>query len=73
MNLNRFEKGMKKLSEVDGTAGEHVIEALRDIAPDLGKYIVEFAFGNIYCRDNLDLQEREIVTLLFKSSTRPTA
>ena len=63
MELNRFEKGLEKLSEVDGTAGEHVIEALKDVAPDLGKYIVEFAFGDIYCRENLNLQEREMITL----------
>lgn len=63
MNENRWEKGLEKLSEVDGNAGEKVIYALNDIAPDLGKYIVEFAFGDIYCRENLNLQEREIVTL----------
>ncbi len=63
MELSRLEKGFKKLSEVDGNAGENVIGALNDIAPDLGKYIVEFAFGDIYCRGNLDLQEREMITL----------
>jgi len=63
MTMNRFEKGLKKLSEVDGTAGEQVINALNDIAPDLGKYIVEFAFGDIYCRENLNLKEREMITL----------
>lgn len=63
MELSRFEQGLKKLAEVDGNAGEQVIAALHDIAPDLGKYIVEFAFGDIYCRGNLNLQERELVTL----------
>lgn len=63
MEMNRFEKGLKKLSEVDGTAGEKVINALNDIAPDLGRYIVEFAFGDIYCRENLNLEEREMITL----------
>lgn len=63
MELTRFEKGLQKLSEVDGTAGEHVIHNLKDIAPDLGKYIVEFAFGDIYCREFLNLQEREMTTL----------
>lgn len=63
MEINRFEKGLEKLAEVDGTAGDKVIAALNDIAPDLGKYIVEFAFGDIYCRENLNLQERELITL----------
>jgi 4-carboxymuconolactone decarboxylase len=63
VNTNRFEQGLNKLTEVDGHVGEVVVESLKDIAPDLGKYIVEFAFGDIYCRENLDLKEREIVTL----------
>lgn len=63
MELTRYEKGLKKLSEVDGHVGEQVIAALSSIAPDLGKYIIEFAFGDIYCRENLNLQEREMVTL----------
>ena len=63
MKQNRFEQGLQKLSEVDGTAGEKVITSLSNIAPDLGKYIVEFAFGDIYCRMGVNLQEREIITL----------
>lgn len=63
MGSTRFQQGMNKLMEVDGTEGENVIRSLEDIAPDLGRYIVEFAFGDIYCRDALSLQEREIITL----------
>ncbi|MCE5286316.1 MAG: carboxymuconolactone decarboxylase family protein [Pelosinus sp.] len=40
-----------------------MIAALSDVAPDLGKYIIEFAFGDIYCREDLNLEEREMVTL----------
>lgn len=63
METNRFTQGLEKLNEVDGEAGEKVIAALHDIAPDLGRYIIEFAFGDIYCRPELSLQEREIVTI----------
>ena len=44
---DRFERGWRRLLEVDGHAGEAVIEGLKDIAPDLGRYIIEFAFGDI--------------------------
>ena len=37
--------------------------ALRDIAPDLGRYIIEFAFGDLYSRPGLDLRSREIATV----------
>ena len=63
MNNERFTKGINKLNEVDGKAGENVITSLNEIAPDLGKYIVEFAFGDIYSRDTLSLQEREMITI----------
>ncbi|WP_334295693.1 carboxymuconolactone decarboxylase family protein [Marinisporobacter balticus] len=33
------------------------------MAPDLGRYIIEFAFGDIYCREGLSLQEREMITI----------
>lgn len=63
MKQTRFELGMEKLKEVDGAGGEGVVKSLEKIAPDLGKYIVEFAFGDIYSRSGLSMQEREMVTI----------
>ncbi len=63
MSQNRYERGWEKLKEVDGEAGEQVIESLKDIAPDLGRYIIEFAFGDIYSRPGLDRKSREIATV----------
>ena len=63
MKKTRFENGMEKLKTIDGVGGENVIKSLEDISPDLGKYIVEFAFGDIYTRKELSLQEREMVTI----------
>ncbi len=63
MEKSRYQKGLEKLSEVDGQAGENVITSLQDIAPGLSDYLIEFAFGDIYCRDGLSLQEREIISL----------
>lgn len=60
---NRFDKGWKKLQEVDGEVGEKVIGSLETIAPDLGKYIIEFAFGDIYCRPTLDLKQRQFIAI----------
>jgi 4-carboxymuconolactone decarboxylase len=40
-----------------------VVESLADISPDLGRYIVEFGFGDIYNRPGLTLREREIATI----------
>lgn len=56
---SRFERGLEKLYEVDGNTGIGITESLGD----LGKYIVEFAFGDIYSREGLSLREREIATI----------
>jgi 4-carboxymuconolactone decarboxylase len=63
MSSDRYERGWKKLREIDGKAGERVIESLEDIAPDLGRYTIEFPFGDIYSRPGLDLRSREIATV----------
>lgn len=64
MEDTRFLKGIQNLNQVDGKGGEAVIASLQDISPDLGKYIIEFAFGDIYSRPVLSLQEREIITIV---------
>lgn len=63
MEKTRFEMGMEQLQKIDGAGGEDVIQSLQDISPDLGRFIVEFAFGDIYTREGLNLQEREIITI----------
>ncbi len=63
MENTRFTQGMEQLRTIDGKGGENVIKSLEDIAPDLGKFIVEFAFGDIYTREGLTTEEREMITL----------
>jgi len=59
----RLANGLAKLAEVDGAGGQKVIDALQDIAPDFGRLLVEFAFGDIYSRPGLDLRSREIAVV----------
>jgi 4-carboxymuconolactone decarboxylase len=59
----RYERGWQRLMEVDAEGGERVVESLQDVAPDLGRYVVEFAFGDIYQRPVLDLPQRQLVTI----------
>ncbi|MFL6455820.1 MAG: carboxymuconolactone decarboxylase family protein [Nitrososphaeraceae archaeon] len=63
MSNDRYNRGFEKLKEIDGEAGEHVIESLKDISPDFARYIIEFPFGDIYSRTGLDLKSREIATV----------
>lgn len=61
--LERYDRGLSALASIDGAAGQKVIEALADIAPDFARYVIEFPFGDIYSRPQLDLRAREIATI----------
>ena len=64
MNIeSRYERGLAKLREIDGEAGERVLESLDGIAPDFARYLIEFPFGDIYFRPSLDLKSREIAVV----------
>lgn len=65
MNANddRYTRGLAKLREIDGHAGEQVVESLAAIAPDFARYLIEFPFGDIYSRPGLDLKSREIAVV----------
>ena len=64
MNMqDRYKRGWEKLKEVDGEAGERVIDSLKDIAPDFARLLIEFPFGDIYSRPGLDLKSREIAVV----------
>ncbi|MRW83341.1 carboxymuconolactone decarboxylase family protein [Pseudoduganella sp. FT26W] len=63
MNNERYKRGLAKLEEIDGQAGEHVIASLKDIAPDFATLLIEFPFGDIYSRPGLDLKVRELAVV----------
>ncbi|MCM2426610.1 carboxymuconolactone decarboxylase family protein [Streptomyces sp. RKAG337] len=59
----RYERGLEALARIDGHAGEAVVASLEDIAPDLARYLIEYAFGDIYSRTGLDLKSRELASV----------
>lgn len=59
----RYARGWEKLREIDGEVGEKVVASLADIAPDFARYLIEFPFGDIYSRPQLDLKSREIAVV----------
>jgi len=63
MSKDRYERGLEILMGMDSEAGERVIESLKDIAPDLARYMIEFSFGDLYTRPGLDLKTREIIAV----------
>lgn len=59
----RLDRGRRVLAEIDGEAGQRVIDALQGIAPDFATYLFEFPFGDIYSRPGLATRDREIATI----------
>jgi 4-carboxymuconolactone decarboxylase len=63
MPNDRYQRGLAQLKAVSGPHGAAVVESLNDIAPDLGRYIVEFAYGDVFARPGLDVKTRELATV----------
>ncbi len=62
-DATRYRRGLERLREIDGEGGERVLQALADIAPDFARYLIEFPFGDIYSRPQLDLKSRELAVI----------
>ena len=56
MDDDRYERGREKLREVHGDRSLETIEGLGD----LGRLIIETAYGEIHSRPGLSLRERQI-------------
>lgn len=69
MTSYRYQKGMAKLGELtvatesSPTGHMEVGESFKDIAPDLTRLVVEFAFGDIYARPGLDNKQKVLTTI----------
>jgi len=61
MESERYKKGAERLKEMGDNSP--ICCSVSDIAPDLEKYIVEFAFGDIHSRPGLGKREREIAII----------
>lgn len=69
MHSDRYQQGLEKLKELtvptsDRPTGHmEVGESFKDIAPDLTRMVVEFAFGDVYSREGLDNKQKVLTTI----------
>ena len=69
METDRYQKGMDKLKELtvadenSPTGHMEVGESFKDVAQDLTRLVVEFAFGDIYARRGLDNKQKLLTTI----------
>lgn len=59
----KYERGWNKLKEIDGEAGENVVNGLKNISPELSRFIIEYSFGEVYSLKGLDNKSKEIVAV----------
>ena len=72
-NETRYRRGLDALNQISKSSGETVVKSFEDIAPDLGRYIVEFSYGDVFSRPNLDLKTRELATVSALTGLNTTA
>ncbi|RBQ24347.1 hypothetical protein ALNOE001_02720 [Candidatus Methanobinarius endosymbioticus] len=59
----RYKKGMNVLKQINNNAIEDLFNELEDVTAELGKFVVEFPYSEIYTREGLDLKTRELATV----------
>lgn len=72
-NEVRYRRGLDALNQISKASGEAVVKSFEDIAPDLGRYILEFSYGDVFSRPNLDLKTRELATVSALTGLNTTA
>ena len=60
---NKYDIGFNRFKNIYGESGIRVLQNVNQTSPDMVKYIIEFAFGEIYNRKGLDIKSREIVSI----------
>jgi 4-carboxymuconolactone decarboxylase len=59
----RYARGLRALEQVSGGSGADVVKSLEQIAPDLGRLIIEFSYGDVISRPGLDCRTKELATV----------
>jgi 4-carboxymuconolactone decarboxylase len=57
---DRFERGHATLAKTSGSSGDVVVRSFDDVAPDLGRMIVEHSYGEVFSRSGIDMKSREL-------------
>lgn len=60
---SKLEMGRASLARIDPAAASGLQHAFDDVCPDLGRLVLEYAWGDVYSRPGLDLKMREIATI----------
>jgi 4-carboxymuconolactone decarboxylase len=60
---DRYARGWQALVALAPEKAQAVQDALADIAPDMGRFVVEFGYGDVFTRPGLDAASRQVATI----------
>ena len=60
MENERFERGLAALRKANEKGLDGLIRSMDAVAPDLARFVIEFAYGDIYTRPGLLPEQREL-------------
>ena len=61
---DRYRRGIDIAEQLAADKVAHFVQSgVAEVAPDFARMVIEFAFGDIYARDTLDLRTRELVAI----------
>jgi 4-carboxymuconolactone decarboxylase len=56
---DRYERGRERMREIHGERSLETVEALGE----LGRFVIETAYGDVYSRPDLSVRDRQIATV----------
>lgn len=60
----RYRRGIDIAERLAADKVAHFVESgVAEIAPDFARMTIEFAFGDLYARDGLDIRSRELIAI----------
>lgn len=60
----RYRRGIDVVGQLSSDKTAHFVKSgVAELAPDFARMVIEFAFGDIYSRNGLDLRSREMVAI----------
>jgi 4-carboxymuconolactone decarboxylase len=61
---DRYRLGLDVAEQLAADKVTHFVKSgVAEVAPDFARMVIEFAFGDIYSRDGLDLRSRELIAI----------
>lgn len=52
--MNKYDLGMQRIHDILGASAGKIIQLFETVSPDFARYIIEFAYGDLYVRDFSD-------------------